>query len=169
MLTFFRHNRHHEQFFLCQCNKQAHLNTASRTVLPVPVQQTGTPEHKHQTLGTPERPALLSADAHLLVNNRQFSRLLHCCVAKQSGTCKRHSTNKPAPLIATHCPAAQLGSSFAESAVFSERLPRVLPDTGQLLARQHCTECRACMPAEGLYDQRTSLFKQQKECGFSLW
>jgi hypothetical protein len=74
-----------------------------------------------------------------------------------------YSVDKPASLLATYWPAAQPCSCFAESAVFSVRLPRVLPDTGQLLARQQCTEYRACMPAQGLHDKNTSVCTTTKE------
>jgi hypothetical protein len=116
-------------------NKQAHLNTNTKPS-----------EHQNAQCCLP-KCTCLSAVASLVLR----------CTAVflgESSTCRRSSVDKPASPIDTHCLAAQQGSCIAESTVFSARLPRVLPDTGLLLASQHCTECRACMPAKCLHDER---------------
>jgi len=135
--------------------------------LPVPVQPTGTPEHQNTNTKPSEHMDARRCWMPIHTCLSTIASLVVCCTSVLlcspvlAGA--SHTACKPASLLVTYWPVAQHGSCFAESAVFSERLPRVLPDTGELLARQQCTEYRACMRAQGLHDERTSPFTTTKE------
>jgi hypothetical protein len=122
MFTIFQDIPRHEQFYLCRYKQTGH----TRTQTPNP-----------RNIRTPGAAAC----TRLLT----LASLIVCCTdvfLGESGTCRRSSVDSPAPPVAKYCPVTQPSSCLAESTVFSASLPRVLPDTGLLLASQHCTMSR---------------------------
>ena len=155
MLTLFRHIRHHEQFCLCQYNKQAHLNTRTLTPNPRNIWTPGAAKCRYtlacQQLTVSSFVVLLCcyADRYLQETLRRQNRVVYCHTLASNS-------------------ARQLPrwfSSLQREASQSVTWHRTVPGTSAVycVSRVH-----ACLPKVCTMSELVRL-QPQKKYRYSLW